>query len=335
MDENLDRMNQPLLSVVSAVYETEEFFRRCVDSILASDYPNMEVILVDDGSPDNCPQLCDEYAGKDQRIRVIHKANGGCHTAQNAGIAAARGKYIAFCDNDDWVPTNAYRLLMKKAIETDADVVQGTVRRTRSDSGETRLWKRKETDTLKTKIIGFQGAVFRADMLKQCGIEFIPYRIGDDTGFMIQVLHYAEKIEFIDDITYEYIIRPSNAKAASAMQMTNFAHYYDDFRWRSWALNFIRNSEKLMQMSKGHMGEFCMVIDERWLHLSREERELCFQELKKMVSDIDWEHDVQKSVGYLQIDYEKLLHMTEEQYTNYLKREFRIKRPIRKLLKKG
>ena len=92
-----------LISVIVPIYKVEKYLQKCVDSILAQTYSNLEIILVDDGSPDRCGELCDEYAEKDGRIRVIHKKNGGLSDARNAGIDVAAGKYLAFVDSDDYI----------------------------------------------------------------------------------------------------------------------------------------------------------------------------------------------------------------------------------------
>lgn len=92
-----------LFSVVVPIYKIEAYLRTCVDSILKQTWPDYELILVDDGSPDQCPQICDEYAKKDSRVRVIHKKNGGLVSARNTGIHAARGDYICYVDGDDWI----------------------------------------------------------------------------------------------------------------------------------------------------------------------------------------------------------------------------------------
>ena len=89
-------------SIIVPVYKVEDYLRECVESLLAQSYQNVEIILVDDGSPDNCPQICDEYAAKDQRVKVIHKTNGGLSDSRNAGIKAATGDYVAFVDSDDY-----------------------------------------------------------------------------------------------------------------------------------------------------------------------------------------------------------------------------------------
>ena len=93
---------EKLVSVIVAVYNIEEYLPRCVDSILAQTYRNLEIILVDDGSKDQSGSICDSYAEKDRRIKVIHKKNGGLSDARNAGMDAATGEYIGFVDGDDW-----------------------------------------------------------------------------------------------------------------------------------------------------------------------------------------------------------------------------------------
>ena len=105
-------MNQPLVSIIVPIYKTERFLRKCVDSILSQTYNNLEIILVDDGSPDNCGQICDEYAKLDARIQVIHKQNAGLSEARNTGIDSAMGKYILFVDSDDYIENQTVEKLI-------------------------------------------------------------------------------------------------------------------------------------------------------------------------------------------------------------------------------
>ena len=123
----------PLISVIIPVYKVEDYLTACVESVLAQTYQNFEIILVDDGSPDNCPQMCDEFAARDSRIRVIHKPNGGLSSARNAGIDGAKGEYLAFLDSDDlWTPLFLERLY--RAIgETGADLAVCLFRRFRGE----------------------------------------------------------------------------------------------------------------------------------------------------------------------------------------------------------
>ena len=113
---------QPLISVIVPVYNVAEYLQECVDSIINQTYKNLEIILVDDGSTDACPDICDEYAKKDRRIRVIHKKNGGLSDARNAGLDICTGEWIGFVDGDDYIAHDMYEKLYCSAIENYSDV---------------------------------------------------------------------------------------------------------------------------------------------------------------------------------------------------------------------
>ena len=110
------------ISVIVSIYNIEKYIQRAVESICAQTYSNLEIILVDDGSTDSSGRICDEYAKKDNRIRVIHKKNGGLSSARNEGIKAATGEYIAFVDGDDWVDKSMYEDMLKAMYTYDADI---------------------------------------------------------------------------------------------------------------------------------------------------------------------------------------------------------------------
>lgn len=111
------------ISVIVPVYKVEDYLPKCLDSILGQTYENLEIILVDDGSPDNCGAICDGYAAKDSRIRVIHQENGGLSAARNVGIEAATGGYLAFVDSDDYLEPFAYERMLAAAQKFDVPVV--------------------------------------------------------------------------------------------------------------------------------------------------------------------------------------------------------------------
>ena len=113
---------EPLISVIIPVYKVEKYLRRCVDSLFAQTYGNIGVILVDDGSPDGCPAICDAYAEADSRVRVIHKRNGGLSSARNAGLDIAAGEYIFFVDSDDSVRPEALRTLYDRITADGSDI---------------------------------------------------------------------------------------------------------------------------------------------------------------------------------------------------------------------
>lgn len=113
----------PLVSVIVPVYNVEACLPKCVDSILKQSYQNLEILLVDDGSPDNCGSICDRYAGMDTRIRVIHKENGGLSSARNTGLAVATGECIGFVDSDDWIEPDMYARMVSLLEAYDAQMV--------------------------------------------------------------------------------------------------------------------------------------------------------------------------------------------------------------------
>ena len=112
-----------MISVIVPVYKVEAYLDRCVRSIVEQTYEDLEIILVDDGSPDNCGVMCDAWAAKDGRVRVVHKPNGGLSDARNTGLAIASGEYISFVDSDDWLASDFYRVMIQTMHEQDCDIV--------------------------------------------------------------------------------------------------------------------------------------------------------------------------------------------------------------------
>lgn len=115
-------MSKPKVSIVAPIYNVEPYLRKCVDSILAQTLENIEVILVDDGSPDCCGKIADEYAENDRRVKVIHQENAGLGPARNTGIASARGEYIGFVDSDGWVDPQMFEELYNAVVRCNADI---------------------------------------------------------------------------------------------------------------------------------------------------------------------------------------------------------------------
>lgn len=112
----------PKISVIVPVYKAEKYLDRCVQSILNQTFEDLEVILVDDGSPDRCPEMCDKWAEHDSRIKVLHQINGGASAARNAGLRVAQGEYIGFVDSDDWIESKMYEVLHNLICDNDADM---------------------------------------------------------------------------------------------------------------------------------------------------------------------------------------------------------------------
>ena len=131
---------KPQISVIVPVYNVEQYLKRCVDSILAQTFTDFELILVDDGSPDNCGVICDEYARRDHRVRVIHKENGGLSDARNAALDVMQGRYVFFVDSDDWISNDALESTYEAIRKTGAKVATGNIITAYEDGRETVLY---------------------------------------------------------------------------------------------------------------------------------------------------------------------------------------------------
>ncbi|MGT2960654.1 glycosyltransferase family 2 protein [Streptococcus caballi] len=139
----------PLISVIIPIYNVENYLARCLDSVVNQTYANLEIILVNDGTPDGSVAIAEAYQEKDRRIKLIHQENAGLSEARNTGVAAATGDYIAFLDSDDWLELDAYEYLLQLLIAHDADVSIGGIRRTERVVSETSSGNQVEVLTQK------------------------------------------------------------------------------------------------------------------------------------------------------------------------------------------
>lgn len=208
------------LSVIIPIYKTEEFLTECVDSILERADEDVEVVLVDDGSPDGCPGICDRYAEKDTRVRVVHKENGGLSSARNAGLAVAKGRYVTFVDSDDkifpdslpeiltWIRAAGADMCFLRAFKLFAD---GTMRDLGEniDGSQLRAKGREEAIRHLASRSKYPGSawskVFRRDFLLDNDLHF-PYdrRYSEDLGFIRDCVLRAESFDALDVPYYQY-----------------------------------------------------------------------------------------------------------------------------------
>ena len=137
-------VRNPKISIIVPVYKVEKFLSECVSSILTQSFRDFELVLVDDGSPDECPQMCDKYSLNDPRVVTFHKKNGGMSSARNFGLDHAKGRYIMFVDSDDLLAEDALERLYNEIITTNADVVLGRIIRFDAKSGKSRPYTHLE-----------------------------------------------------------------------------------------------------------------------------------------------------------------------------------------------
>ena len=216
-------MKTPLISVIIPVYNAGKYFNHCIESIVNQTYKNLEIIIVDDGSTDETPKSCDEWAKKDKRIKVIHKENGGASSARNVGIDNAVGEYIGFVDADDYIDLDMYEIMMKDIISYGADASRcGIVRE--SDDGTTENWG---TGNYDVRVV--DGKQVLADVGEAVGIVPVhvgnklfktkcigdirfdtSYKFAEDTLFNFMVAKNIKKMVYNDVNRYHYMFNESS-----------------------------------------------------------------------------------------------------------------------------
>lgn len=218
------KMCEVMVSVIIPVYKTEEFLEECIDSVLQQDYPNLEIILVDDASPDGCPKICDRYAQLHEKVHVIHKKNEGVGIARNAGMDAAKGNYLMFLDSDDKLDgKSAVRVLADRAEQTKADIIAGGFRRLNesgvSEENLPRLHAGEYSRTVDFRFKGFfmyghlaytWGKLYRKEFLTAHDLRSGNSRFMQDKLFNMECCVYEPTYEFVDQSVVLYRINESS-----------------------------------------------------------------------------------------------------------------------------
>ena len=254
-----------LISVIVPVYKVEEYLDRCVQSIVDQTYRNLEIILVDDGSPDNCPAMCDAWAAKDSRIKVIHKENGGLSDARNAGMAVATGLYIGFVDSDDWLDAQMYDCLYEAMTRTSADI---------ASCGARRVWLNGkpaqellsinnscvlEKDAAMEALLTAQGIVqtvwnklYKRNVLE--GILFPVGLIHEDEFWSWQVIAQACRVVTLKETYYNYLQRGSSIMGAGFSEKSLLV-----IQAKAERQNYIENTmPKLSDIGRMDLAYTCM-----------------------------------------------------------------------------
>ncbi len=214
---------QPLISIIVPVYKVEKYLDKCVSSIAGQTYKNLEIILVDDGSPDSCGTMCDIWAEKDNRIRVVHKENGGLSDARNAGLAVATGEYISFIDSDDWIEPNFIQILWDLLRSTGSDIAACGIDPFYEDEplnpiatqGSKECFQREEAlrrliqDQLRQVV---WNKLYKKDTIGN--ILFAKGKLHEDEFWSYQVIGNAEKVAVTDTPGYHYLQRRESIMGA-------------------------------------------------------------------------------------------------------------------------
>lgn len=222
---------QTLISVIVPIYNVERYLKTCIDSILAQSYQNFEIVLVDDGSPDGCPAICDAYAAQDERVRVLHKKNGGLSLARGSGVAASKGDYIAFVDADDFIHPCCLEMLLNSCVKDDSGVCICRVCRVDESTSLTdniavppplsiskpecvtgrEANMRLYGNTWAVETVAAWAKLYRRDLFE--GIDFPDVPIHEDEALTYKLLYRAQRVSYLDAELYFYRTNPNGIMA--------------------------------------------------------------------------------------------------------------------------
>lgn len=214
----------PLISIIVPIYKVENYLRKCIESIINQTYKNLEIILVDDGSPDNCPKICDEYAKKDSRIVVIHQKNGGLSNARNSGLHVAKGEFIGFVDGDDYIEADMYETLYNAIIQNNAQmsicdfyVVNQKQEKMQKEiqtniKEDKKIFNKQEAMKEMLLDINIRGYVWTKLFKKDCfeSLRFPEGKNYEDIAISIKCFEKTDKIVYINKQKYNYVQRENS-----------------------------------------------------------------------------------------------------------------------------
>lgn len=214
-------MIKSLISIIIPIYNVAQYLPKCLDSILAQTYKNLEIILVDDGSKDNSGKICDEYAKKDTRIKVIHQKNGGVAAARNTGLAIANGEWIGFLDSDDWIEQDMFEYLLNLTCKYDADIAQCGIFFEDNIYVKEIAYPEKEyfapygiekftNSDMRFIVNSVCNKLYRADIIKNIKFD-TNYPIGEDLLFNIEIMLKIKGIAFGVLRKYHYLYYKDSA----------------------------------------------------------------------------------------------------------------------------
>lgn len=238
----MNKKKNPLVSVIIPVYNVEKYLDKCVQSVVDQTYKDLEIILVDDGSPDNSPQLCDDWAEKDDRIVVIHKKNGGLSDARNHGLDVSTGEYIAFVDSDDYIERNMIETLVYLVLKDYSDLSMCSYKLVDEEGKEINAKNCVVSETVQKKEFykrltepgwGYY-VIACAKLYKKSlfnNIKFPVGKINEDSFIMHWIIYECEKISVVDDKLYNYVQRADSImhKGYTIKNLDDFEAFYDRF----------------------------------------------------------------------------------------------------------
>lgn len=310
-----------LVSIIVPVYKVEQYLKRCMDSVLNQTYKNIEVILVNDGSPDNCPALCDEYARIDSRVRVIHKENGGLSSARNVALDSVKGDYVFFVDSDDWLAFDTLEVL-NEYLEKDYDMIsfQRTYL-TEEKAVEKGKKNPKDMDVSQYIDASFLGRydffvttkIFKTEVFNN--VRFLEGRNYEDLEIMHRLFLNMKKVVGLDYFLY-YYWKGNEGAITNTITMKNIQDHY-------LSANEIYHASKKYLEDRGKDSSNIVA----WYKV--ELVQLYIDYLKSMERNTEIFNNIILGIIESRVDFNSILK--QPRYFKYLLFKFRLLKPIIKM----
>lgn len=302
-----------LISVIVPIYKVEKYLNRCIQSIVDQTYTNLEIILIDDGSPDKCPELCDAWEKKDARIRVIHKENGGLSDARNAGMQIAEGTYVGFVDSDDWIHPRMYERMLSALIKYDVDICECEFEKTEKDVDIVTPKKVKcgqvisKMQAMEMVIDQTVQPVVWNKLYKRTTIQDFPFVVGkynEDEYWTYRVIDEIKSMIQIKEKLYFYFYRED-----SIINETYSIRRLDGLEARYERMKYLQKYPEICEKAKRNLIFECMYHYQKGLkYLEKNE----FRKMQKTILEIIRQTKLSKS--------QKAKYSTKEKLWFYLSR---------------
>ncbi len=289
--------NEPLVSVIVPIYNVEKYVDRCVESIVSQTYKNLEIILVDDGSPDRCPEMCDEWALKDKRIRVVHKENGGLSDARNAGFDVSSGELICYIDSDDWIKPDFVSSMYVTMLNDGVDVVECATNYVSEEGRIIRIRKTPDVEKIDkinalNRLVledGVYQTVWNKLYKREICIPFEKGKLNEDEYFTWKVFDNINKLAFVERPLYNYLQR-----GGSIIQSNYTIRRLDGLRAKFERMQELQKYEILASLTRQQLTIDCMWHLQSVLRcLDGEEKTRAVNEILDMLRNtpkVKWNH---------------------------------------------
>lgn len=321
------------VSIVIPIYNVEPYLNKCIESIVNQTYKDLEIILVDDGSTDNSPSICDAWEEKDKRVTVIHKENGGLSSARNTGLKVATGNYIMFEDSDDWVELNIVEKCVERIEKDQSDLVIFGYKKVDENGkdlgnytfGNETYTKEEMSNQLHKRILEMSfgyawNKLYRLSVIKESGtINDSSIIDREDLYFNLQLFNHLRRISYLDCVGYFYLQRKTsllhNSNLARLNGVSRFCNKMKQIKW-----GCIEDEKRVFNMNVLHYLSDCIIKNILWnKELSKKEK---YTHIRQTVEKIDYKNELfydRDNPKYLNILFDGIKNNDYKKYYRYVR----------------